>query len=363
MRIPTATTQTMQTVQEIPLVKERSIEGTQAQASPEVHQDTIHNESRSARMQSELALSGQLQRANLLAQVDVLGVGSTGPKVLELQKNLNELRAAQGKPPIVADGVFGPKTEAAVKEFQREQGLAADGLAGPNVKASLSVENDPNFKNLSPAVQNRIRSMMAEFQENPTARDNLVKIARDENFDEMSTESQQIALDKFSQNPQSAAHTQNVRDTSKDVAEMENERELALLPEGTKTEFRKAMFEYSHSPDGRKGLRTLANSDSIRTLNAEQQSRIIGIAVKNANAKFGEAVPDFMKLIIDTKVFHEGFVSDEKIATYLDAADAAAPDPGKLAELEDLFNDSDFANASLDEQRALLAAFRGRSGL
>ena len=50
----------------------------------------------------------------------LLKVGSTGDDVVKLQKKL-------GVDPV---GTFGPKTEAAVKDWQKANGLAADGLVG-----------------------------------------------------------------------------------------------------------------------------------------------------------------------------------------------------------------------------------------
>ncbi|MEC9368241.1 MAG: peptidoglycan-binding protein [Pseudomonadota bacterium] len=40
---------------------------------------------------------------------------------------------------IPADGKFGPATEKAVKEFQQKNGLKADGLAGPQTLAKLNL--------------------------------------------------------------------------------------------------------------------------------------------------------------------------------------------------------------------------------
>jgi hypothetical protein len=145
---------------EIPPVKEHSIEDIKSSITAVV-QESIHNEGRSTRMQSELALSGQLQRSNLQAQVGVLAVGSSGPQVLELQKDLNKVRIAQGKPPLTADGMFGPKTEAAVKEFQREQGLKPDGLVGPQTKAALALENLKLEPDVDPVT---LDSLLQEFQ-------------------------------------------------------------------------------------------------------------------------------------------------------------------------------------------------------
>lgn len=51
-----------------------------------------------------------------------------GPDVLEIQQRLSQRAYEIGK----IDGIFGPKTEDAVKQFQRERHLIADGIVGPN---------------------------------------------------------------------------------------------------------------------------------------------------------------------------------------------------------------------------------------
>lgn len=62
-----------------------------------------------------------------------LRVGSTGPNVVVLQVALN--RISQNYPAIpkipAVDGVFGSRTEAAVRAFQQIFGLTADGIVGP----------------------------------------------------------------------------------------------------------------------------------------------------------------------------------------------------------------------------------------
>jgi peptidoglycan hydrolase-like protein with peptidoglycan-binding domain len=49
------------------------------------------------------------------------------------------VRALQQKLGVSADGVYGPKTRAAVKRFQRAHGLTADGVAGPQTLGALGV--------------------------------------------------------------------------------------------------------------------------------------------------------------------------------------------------------------------------------
>ena len=61
--------------------------------------------------------------------------GSRGTEVGECQNALNlKLRPSPG---LTADGIFGGKTDAAVRAFQRQAGLVPDGVIGPNTHAAL----------------------------------------------------------------------------------------------------------------------------------------------------------------------------------------------------------------------------------
>jgi hypothetical protein len=63
----------------------------------------------------------------------MLSVGSRGSDVTRLQ---NALKAA-GYNPGAADGIFGPKTKAAVVAFQRAKHLSVDGVVGPQTNGAL----------------------------------------------------------------------------------------------------------------------------------------------------------------------------------------------------------------------------------
>lgn len=64
----------------------------------------------------------------------MLSQGSKGPEVLKLQKAL----LAAGFNPHGLDGSFGPKTEAALRAFQRAAGIIVDGKAGPQTWRALN---------------------------------------------------------------------------------------------------------------------------------------------------------------------------------------------------------------------------------
>ncbi|MEG4803499.1 peptidoglycan-binding protein [Microcoleus sp. ARI1-B5] len=65
--------------------------------------------------------------------MQTLKLGASGSDVVKLQKRLLELGLNSGG----ADGKFGPKTEAAVKQFQSNKGFLVDGVAGPKTLAAL----------------------------------------------------------------------------------------------------------------------------------------------------------------------------------------------------------------------------------
>lgn len=66
----------------------------------------------------------------------VLRQGSEGPEVASLQEALNE--RLKPSPELDVNGVFGPRTEAAVKQFQEQAGIGVDGVVGPHTKAALA---------------------------------------------------------------------------------------------------------------------------------------------------------------------------------------------------------------------------------
>ena len=75
--------------------------------------------------------------------------GSTGTVVTQIQKKL----AAEGYYKAAVDGIYGSRTAAAVRSYQRDRGLKVDGVCGPetlgalgiSVKAADSTENNVNL--------------------------------------------------------------------------------------------------------------------------------------------------------------------------------------------------------------------------
>lgn len=68
-----------------------------------------------------------------LSSGSTLHLGSRGDRVEVLQELLNDHGAR-----LAVDGKFGPRTHAAVLEYQRDNGLQVDGRVGPQTRASLN---------------------------------------------------------------------------------------------------------------------------------------------------------------------------------------------------------------------------------
>lgn len=73
------------------------------------------------------------------AALNVLRFGDRGPEVAALQQ---ALRSA-GYGPGVVDGIFGPRTEEAVRRAQADLGVTVDGLAGPATMTRLREAFEP----------------------------------------------------------------------------------------------------------------------------------------------------------------------------------------------------------------------------
>jgi peptidoglycan L-alanyl-D-glutamate endopeptidase CwlK len=89
----------------------------------------------------------------------VLRFGDTGPAVKRLQKALLDA----GFSPGAIDGEFFGGTEAAVRAFQMSEGLLADGVAGPRTQAALHLVASDELPDVTGQVTPAIASRMCPF--------------------------------------------------------------------------------------------------------------------------------------------------------------------------------------------------------
>ncbi|MEU3899481.1 peptidoglycan-binding protein [Streptomyces sp. NPDC045251] len=76
---------------------------------------------------------GRWYAGNSRTQEAILAYGHAGPEVAEAQC----LLARAGISPGVVDGIYGPRTQRAVKRVQQRDGLVVDGIVGPHTWKAL----------------------------------------------------------------------------------------------------------------------------------------------------------------------------------------------------------------------------------
>lgn len=97
------------------------------------------------------------------ASADLYKRGSSGAVVREIQTRLKNWGYYSG--PV--DGVYGSKTEEAVRWFQRKNGLSADGQAGSQTLAALGISATGSGGNSSGDLQLLARLISAEARGEP----------------------------------------------------------------------------------------------------------------------------------------------------------------------------------------------------
>ena len=80
-----------------------------------------------------IMVAGTIVAAPPASAQSLLYIGATGNEVAEWQRQLNEVRSDD----IVVDGIYGPITASATKDFQRSAGITVDGIVGPETRGAM----------------------------------------------------------------------------------------------------------------------------------------------------------------------------------------------------------------------------------
>ena len=82
--------------------------------------------------------------------------GSTGSEVIQIQTKLRNWGYYNG----AVDGVYGSRTVAAVKYFQRRNGLTADGIAGDQTLSAMGIKSNNNINGTDQANINLLARLI-----------------------------------------------------------------------------------------------------------------------------------------------------------------------------------------------------------
>lgn len=97
------------------------------------------------------------------AEAVVLKQGSTGQTTRTIQSRLKAWGYYKGK----VDGIYGPQTVAAVKYFQRRNGLVADGIVGAKTAAAIGISLQSSSSSYSNDAYLLARCVYAEARGEP----------------------------------------------------------------------------------------------------------------------------------------------------------------------------------------------------
>jgi peptidoglycan hydrolase-like protein with peptidoglycan-binding domain len=292
----------------------------------------------------------------------LLKEGSKGPEVENLQNQLNDWRAGQGKTPIGVDQKYGNETKTAVKDFQKANGLTDDGQAGARTQDRLKLETDPNFKSLKPEAQQQIRDQMGKYSEqkagqkdspeNQSSRTNLVNVATDPNFAKLSPEGQKAALDRLATNPTDAAHTQAVKDTVKDRSTLENDANFKKLNADTQKQALENLEKNHGNQAAKDNIIKLGTDPNFGQLSRTHQDKILQAqAKKPEDAAYTQSLRD----ITGSPNFRG--MDDANKTKVIDMASSAKASPTYLSNLDQMIKHDRFGSMSTQDQKRMLNVF------
>lgn len=264
------------------------------------------------------------------------------PAVQELQQGLNVWSSANGRTPLKEDGLFGPKTESSVKEFQRANGLPPTGVAGPGVQVRLAVENNPDFQRLNDDTKRAIRTQMT------AAGDDFAKL---HNLERLATAPGLANLAPAHQQQMVAALASQPTDPQLSVAltRLADSPEFAGASDATKTSLIDTLRTNGPATfDKVNGALSLIGSESFKNLSDTDKALAMeGLRGAGADPRYAASLST---LIADPKF--QGLSADARTAVLSQAKnypDARATDNFRLALQKDWFGVQSLA----DQQRSL----------
>ncbi len=206
------------------------------------------------------------------------------PEIMDLQKQVNQWRAENGKPPIKEDGFFGEKTEKAVYEFQKAGKLQKDGQAGVATQNRVLLETDRDFKKLDSGIKDQTRALMTGYGQESAKIENLRNFATAPGLSKLSTAHQQQMLDMQKAQPDDTKFASQ-------LGTLANDSTFRSLNDSTKTDVLNQVSKYAGDPGKIDNLTKLATSPGFEQLSNVEQKKMMGALAKSPDdAKLAEGL-------------------------------------------------------------------------
>lgn len=258
---------------------------TQQKPTGKLAEFALSGMARAAQLQSQTLIKDEppkLPTSELLKRND----NQKEPKAetLELQKQVNQWRAENGKKPIKEDGFYGEKTEKAIQEFQKANTLKKDGQAGTATQNRVLLENDAGFKKLDEGVKKQTRELMTGYDQDSAKVQTLREFATAPGLSKLSPAHQQQMLDMQKAHPDDAKFASQ-------LATLANDGTFQTLNDTTKTQVLNQVGKYAGDPGKIDNLTKMVTSPSFDQLsNAHQKKMMDALAASPDDAQLAEGL-------------------------------------------------------------------------
>jgi peptidoglycan hydrolase-like protein with peptidoglycan-binding domain len=244
--------------------------------------------------------------AQLISQVGVLRLESSGDAVVVLQQQLTTLGYFSG----VVTGFFGPVTEDAVRRFQQDAGLQADGIVGASTDTAL---------------QQRLATPAT-----PTVTPTSSVLRLNDTGEQVSELQRRLTALGYFNGPVSGTFGPL---TQAGVVSFQQANGLTadgIVGPGTADALRRATVPASQTPTVRPPTSTLLRRGDTGTRVADLQSRLrqLRFYTGSVNGNFGQNTEDAVRAFQRSQGLPEDGVAGPEVTTALERLTSASANPG-----------------------------------
>ncbi len=250
-----------------------------------------------ATLQARAALEGRVAPTpdQIAKGSGVMMRGQQGAPVSDLQTELN---AGGTNPPLEVDGKFGPKTDAAVREFQGRNGLTVDGKVGTETLGAIrsptadQFRTDARYQRLNDATKAQIDTRLGAVANDPVARQNVADLAKRDGFAQLNPTHQREMLDAQGRAPADPA-------VSRDLGALADSPQFRGLNDGVKSTAIAQIGNHPTDPGARRTISDLTTSPGFAGLPEAEQTRMLQYVGGTNDYLSDRARPEMDRLLRD----------------------------------------------------------------